>query len=43
MPDVDYLDQVRWPEIFSFMYQSMSQLENNFLDIHDSLKNELKQ
>ena len=43
MPEVDYLDQTRWPEIFAFMYQSMNQLENNFLDIHDSLKNELKQ
>lgn len=43
LPDVDYLDQARWPEVFAFMYSSMSQLENNFLDIHDSLKNELKQ
>ncbi len=43
LPEIDYLDQTRWPEVFSFMYRTMNQLENNFLDIHDSLKNELRQ
>lgn len=37
---VDIHRQKQWPDIFNFFIENMLQLENNFLDIRDALKEE---
>ena len=36
--DVKYHNRDNWPTIFKFMAENMYQLQSNFLDIHDLLK-----
>jgi hypothetical protein len=43
MVNVDIHRQIQWPAIFNFFIQNMIQLENNFLNIRDILKEEIAQ
>jgi len=42
LANVDIHRQNQWPEIYSFFIQNMLQLEDNFMQIRDVLREELK-
>ncbi|MGE5448201.1 MAG: DUF4268 domain-containing protein, partial [Bacteroidales bacterium] len=41
LPNVDFHNQMQWPDIFNFLIDNMLILENNFMDIKDALEAEL--
>jgi len=41
LPNVDFHQQMQWPEIFNFLIDHMLILENNFMEIKEALEAEL--
>ncbi len=41
LSNVDFLQQIQWPNIFNFLIDNMLILENNFMEIKDALEEEL--
>lgn len=42
LPNVDIHRQNQWPEIYRFFIQNMVRLEDNFMEVRDVLREELK-
>lgn len=43
LPNVDIHRQNQWPDIYSFFIRNMVQLEDNFMQVRDILREELQQ